>query len=156
MQQQITGSGTFPGRPRCPAEMLCRFWSMLAHEQGDFLGAARMAPGVAVTGQSQRRSARTPGRRGHGHRRADRGMEGRPGFPVGQAGPPLGRGSARLPVSGRRLRASPTRGGVAMVPVGSWPYHDRRRQGGGDMENPPQEVPDPDSRSPVRHVRMDG
>ena len=38
--------------PRIPAETLRRFWTMLAHEQGAVLNAARLAAGLAVSGQS--------------------------------------------------------------------------------------------------------
>lgn len=38
--------------PRIPSETLRRFWTMLAHEQGGLLNAARMASGLAVSGQT--------------------------------------------------------------------------------------------------------
>ena len=37
---------------RIPAETLRRFWTMLAHEQGGLLNAARLAGGLGVSGQS--------------------------------------------------------------------------------------------------------
>lgn len=37
---------------RIPAESLRRFWTMLAHEQGGLLNAAKMAAGLGVSGQS--------------------------------------------------------------------------------------------------------
>lgn len=37
---------------RIPAETLRRFWTMLAHEQGGLLNAARLAAGLGVSGQS--------------------------------------------------------------------------------------------------------
>ena len=37
---------------RIPAETLRRFWTMLAHEQGGLLNAARMAAGLGISGQS--------------------------------------------------------------------------------------------------------
>ena len=37
---------------RIPAETLRRFWTMLAHEQGGILNAARLASGLGVSGQS--------------------------------------------------------------------------------------------------------
>ncbi|WP_246455896.1 ATP-binding protein [Sulfitobacter aestuariivivens] len=37
---------------RIPAETLRRFWTMLAHEQGGVLNAARIAAGLGVSGQS--------------------------------------------------------------------------------------------------------
>lgn len=37
---------------RIPAETLRRFWTMLAHEQGGILNAARLAAGLGVSGQS--------------------------------------------------------------------------------------------------------
>ncbi len=37
---------------RVPAETLRRFWTMLAHEQGGLLNAARLAQGLAVSGQT--------------------------------------------------------------------------------------------------------
>ncbi len=37
---------------RIPAETLRRFWTMLAHEQGGVLNAARLAAGLGVSGQS--------------------------------------------------------------------------------------------------------
>ncbi|WP_370402693.1 ATP-binding protein [Sulfitobacter sp. JB4-11] len=37
---------------RIPAETLRRFWTMLAHEQGGLLNAARIAAGLGVSGQS--------------------------------------------------------------------------------------------------------
>lgn len=36
--------------PRIPAETLRRFWTMLAHEQGGLLNAARIAQGLGVSG----------------------------------------------------------------------------------------------------------
>ena len=36
--------------PRIPAETLRRFWTMLAHQQGGVLNAARLAAGLGVTG----------------------------------------------------------------------------------------------------------
>ena len=36
---------------RIPAETLRRFWTMLAHEQGGLLNAAKMAAGLGVSGQ---------------------------------------------------------------------------------------------------------
>jgi len=38
--------------PRVPAETLRRFWTMLAHTQGQQLNAARIAAGLGVSGQS--------------------------------------------------------------------------------------------------------
>lgn len=38
--------------PRIPAETLRRFWTMLAHEQGALLNAARLASGLGVSGQT--------------------------------------------------------------------------------------------------------
>src|SRR3990172_865788 len=38
--------------PRIPAETLRRFWTMLAHEQGQPINHARIAAGLAVSGQS--------------------------------------------------------------------------------------------------------
>lgn len=38
--------------PRIPAETLRRFWTMLAHEQGDLLNAAKLAAGLSVSGQT--------------------------------------------------------------------------------------------------------
>jgi hypothetical protein len=38
--------------PRIPAETLRRFWTMLAHEQGGLLNAARIAKGLGVSGQT--------------------------------------------------------------------------------------------------------
>lgn len=38
--------------PRIPAETLSRFWTMLAHEQGAMLNAARIASGLGVSGQT--------------------------------------------------------------------------------------------------------
>lgn len=38
--------------PRVPAETLRRFWTMLAHDQGGVLNAARLAQGLGVSGQS--------------------------------------------------------------------------------------------------------
>jgi uncharacterized protein len=38
--------------PRVPAETLRRFWTMLAHNQGALLNAARLAASLAVSGQS--------------------------------------------------------------------------------------------------------
>ncbi len=38
--------------PRIPAETLRRFWTMLAHEQGGLLNAARLAAGLGVSGQT--------------------------------------------------------------------------------------------------------
>jgi predicted AAA+ superfamily ATPase len=38
--------------PRIPAETLRRFWTMLAHAQGGLWNAARLASGLAVSGQS--------------------------------------------------------------------------------------------------------
>lgn len=38
--------------PRVPAETLRRFWTMLAHEQGGMLNAARLAGGLGVSGQT--------------------------------------------------------------------------------------------------------
>lgn len=37
---------------RIPAETLRRFWTMLAHEQGSILNAARIAAGLGISGQS--------------------------------------------------------------------------------------------------------
>lgn len=37
---------------RIPAETLRRFWTMLAHEQGGLLNAAKLAAGLGVSGQS--------------------------------------------------------------------------------------------------------
>jgi predicted AAA+ superfamily ATPase len=37
---------------RMPATMLRRFWTMLSHEQGGLLNAARLAKGLAVSGQT--------------------------------------------------------------------------------------------------------
>ena len=37
---------------RIPAETLRRFWTMLAHEQGGLLNAAKIAAGLGVSGQS--------------------------------------------------------------------------------------------------------
>ena len=37
---------------RIPAETLTRFWTMLAHEQGGLLNAAKLAAGLGVSGQS--------------------------------------------------------------------------------------------------------
>ena len=37
---------------RIPAETLRRFWTMLAHDQGGLLNAARLAAGLGVSGQS--------------------------------------------------------------------------------------------------------
>ena len=47
-----------PGRdipqlgPRIPAETLRRFWTMLAHEQGQLINHARIAAGLGVSGQT--------------------------------------------------------------------------------------------------------
>ena len=38
--------------PRIPAETLRRFWTMLAHEQGQLLNAAKLAASLAVSGQT--------------------------------------------------------------------------------------------------------
>ena len=38
--------------PRIPSETLRRFWTMLAHEQGQLVNHARMAAGLAVSGQT--------------------------------------------------------------------------------------------------------
>lgn len=38
--------------PRVPAETLRRFWTMLAHEQGGLLNAARISQGLAVSGHT--------------------------------------------------------------------------------------------------------
>lgn len=38
--------------PRVPAETLRRFWTMLAHSQGGLWNAARLAAGLAVSGQT--------------------------------------------------------------------------------------------------------
>lgn len=38
--------------PRIPAETLRRFWTMLAHEQGQLVNHARIAAGLAVSGQT--------------------------------------------------------------------------------------------------------
>ena len=38
--------------PRVPAETLRRFWTMLAHEQGQLVNHARIAAGLAVSGQT--------------------------------------------------------------------------------------------------------
>ena len=38
--------------PRIPAQTLRRFWTMLAHNQGGLLNAARLAAGLGVSGQS--------------------------------------------------------------------------------------------------------
>ena len=38
--------------PRVPAETLRRLWTMLAHEQGQLLNAARLAAGLAISGQT--------------------------------------------------------------------------------------------------------
>lgn len=38
--------------PRIPAETLRRFWTMLAHEQGGLLNAARLARGLGVDGKT--------------------------------------------------------------------------------------------------------
>jgi hypothetical protein len=38
--------------PRIPAETLRRFWTMLAHEQGQMINHARIAAGLAVSGQT--------------------------------------------------------------------------------------------------------
>lgn len=38
--------------PRIPAETLRRFWTMLAHSQGGLWNAARLASGLAVSGQT--------------------------------------------------------------------------------------------------------
>lgn len=38
--------------PRVPAETLRRFWTMLAHEQGQTINHARIAAGLAVSGQT--------------------------------------------------------------------------------------------------------
>jgi uncharacterized protein len=38
--------------PRVPAETLRRFWTMLAHNQGQQLNAARLAAGLGVSGQT--------------------------------------------------------------------------------------------------------
>ncbi len=38
--------------PRVPAETLRRFWSMLAHEQGQLLNAARLASSLGISGQT--------------------------------------------------------------------------------------------------------
>jgi predicted AAA+ superfamily ATPase len=38
--------------PRVPAETLRRFWTMLAHDQGGLVNAARLAQGLGVSGQS--------------------------------------------------------------------------------------------------------
>ncbi len=38
--------------PRIPAETLRRFWTMLSHEQGGQLNAARLAAGLGVSGQT--------------------------------------------------------------------------------------------------------
>lgn len=40
---------------RIPAETLRRFWTMLAHEQGGLLNAAKLAAGLGVSGQSTSR-----------------------------------------------------------------------------------------------------
>ena len=40
---------------RIPAETLTRFWTMLAHEQGGLLNAAKLAAGLGVSGQSMAR-----------------------------------------------------------------------------------------------------
>ena len=39
-------------QPRVPSETLRRFWTMLAHNQGQQLNAARLAAGLGVSGQS--------------------------------------------------------------------------------------------------------
>ena len=39
-------------QPRVPSETLRRFWTMLAHNQGQQLNAARIAAGLGVSGQS--------------------------------------------------------------------------------------------------------
>ncbi len=38
--------------PRIPAETLRRFWTMLAHNQGELLNAAKLAAGLAVDGKT--------------------------------------------------------------------------------------------------------
>lgn len=38
--------------PRIPAETLKRFWTMLAHNQGDILNAAKLASALSVSGQT--------------------------------------------------------------------------------------------------------
>ncbi len=38
--------------PRIPAKTLCRFWTMLAYEQGGLLNAAKLAGNLGVSGQS--------------------------------------------------------------------------------------------------------
>ena len=38
--------------PRIPAETLRRFWSMLAHNQGELLNAAKLAAGLGVDGKT--------------------------------------------------------------------------------------------------------
>jgi predicted AAA+ superfamily ATPase len=38
--------------PRVPAETLRRFWTMLAHDQGTLLNAAKLAQGLGVSGQT--------------------------------------------------------------------------------------------------------
>jgi predicted AAA+ superfamily ATPase len=38
--------------PRIPAETLRRFWTMLAHDQGTLLNAAKLAQGLGVSGQT--------------------------------------------------------------------------------------------------------
>ena len=38
--------------PRIPAETLRRFWTMLAHEQGQAINQARIAAGLAISGQT--------------------------------------------------------------------------------------------------------
>ena len=38
--------------PRVPAETLRRFWTMLAHEQGDLINAAKLAGALGVSGQT--------------------------------------------------------------------------------------------------------
>jgi len=38
--------------PRIPAETLRRFWTMLAHEQGQLVNHSRIAAGLAVSGQT--------------------------------------------------------------------------------------------------------
>jgi predicted AAA+ superfamily ATPase len=40
--------------PRVPAEILHRFWQMLAHNQGQMLNAAQLAAGLAISGQTVR------------------------------------------------------------------------------------------------------
>ena len=38
--------------PRIPSETLRRFWTMLAHEQGQIINHARLAAGLAISGQT--------------------------------------------------------------------------------------------------------